>query len=121
MGCSRNPPLKPRFPDILWASCASRERCAFELFEALNLRVSWTKTCTKVGLGQMDKKTRQYTGLTIHDLRRSAVPNLIRAGVPRGVAMQITGHKTEAVFERYNTTYAKDIRDALVKVGATLK
>jgi len=35
--------------------------------------------------------------------------------------MQITGHKTEAVFERYNITDAKDIRDAMVKVGRYVK
>jgi hypothetical protein len=35
--------------------------------------------------------------------------------------MQITGHKTEAVFERYNITDAKDIREALVKVGQYVK
>jgi hypothetical protein len=31
--------------------------------------------------------------------------------------MEITGHKTEAIFERYNITDAADLRDALVKVG----
>jgi hypothetical protein len=31
--------------------------------------------------------------------------------------MQITGHATEHVFERYNITSGDDIRDALIKVG----
>lgn len=35
--------------------------------------------------------------------------------------MAITGHKTEAVFERYNITDAADIREALVKVGNFVK
>jgi len=85
------------------------------VFAITNLRVAWNKTCHKLGLGVYEK--RLYKGLTIHDLRRSAARNLIRAGVSRGVAMQITGHKTEAIFERYNITDAADVRDALIKVG----
>jgi integrase len=89
------------------------------VFDATNLRVAWNKACQKAGLGLYEK--RLYSGLTIHDLRRSAARNLIRAGVSRSVAMQITGHKTEAVFERYNITDSKDVRDALLKVGQYVK
>jgi integrase len=89
------------------------------VFDATNLRVAWNKTCHKLGLGVYEK--RLYTGLTIHDLRRSAARNLIRAGVSRGVAMTITGHKTEAVFERYNITDTNDMKEALVKVGQYAK
>ena len=87
------------------------------VFCTMNLRKAWYRACEKLGLGTYDKVQRHYQGLTVHDLRRSAVRNLIRAGVPRGVAMTITGHKTEAVFERYNITDSADVRDALVKVG----
>ena len=64
---------------------------------------------------------RTYTGLTIHDLRRSATQNLIRAGASRGAAMAITGHKTGAIFERYNIAETQDVLEALVKVGRYVK
>ena len=43
-----------------------------------------------------------------------------RAGVSRHVAMQITGHKTEAMYRRYNIVREQDIRAALVKTQTYL-
>src|SRR5579871_621514 len=71
------------------------------VFDHSALRRGWCVTCHALGLGVYDEKKRKYSGLTIHDLRRSAARNLIRAGVDRGTAMSITGHLTEHVFERY--------------------
>ena len=55
----------------------------------------------------------------MHDARRTAVRNMDRAGVPRQVAKQITGHKTDAVYNRYRIVNEQDIREGMAKVFGT--
>ena len=53
-----------------------------------------------------------------HELRRTVVRNLERAGVPRSVAMKLTGHKTESVYRRYAIADDRDLRVAVERRDA---
>src|ERR1043165_9202539 len=69
---------------------------------------------TASGFDKAWRKTRIAAGCPSrfpHDFRRTAVRNLARAGAPECVSMQLTWHKTRAVFERYNIVGAGDLRD----------
>lgn len=67
-----------------------------------DFRRSWDLAC----------QAASVPGLLFHDLRRTAVRNLRRAGVAESVIMKITGHRTRGVFERYNITDQSDTLEA---------
>jgi integrase len=54
--------------------------------------------------------------LLLHDLRRTAIRNLVRAGISKHVAKQISGHSTDSIFDRYDITDEQDWADAARKL-----
>ena len=65
-------------------------------------RTAWRTACQAAGV-----PTR-----FLHDCRRTAARNLIRANVPERVAMLLTGHKSRAIFDRYNIIHEQELLDA---------
>ena len=65
-------------------------------------RTAWRTACQAAGV-----PTR-----FLHDCRRTAARNLIRASVAERVAMLLTGHKTRAIFDRYNIIHEQELLDA---------
>lgn len=73
------------------------------VFDADGLRAEWERATAAAG----------FEGLLVHDLRRSAVREMVRSGVPEKNVMQISGHKTRAVFDRYDIGSEDDLAEAM--------
>ena len=87
-----------------------------------DFRGAWDKACIELGLFEVvrdDQGNETKTPTRIfHDLRRSAIRDMVRSGVSERVAMKISGHKTRSVFDRYNIVSDQDLREAARKKQA---
>jgi integrase len=91
-----------------------------------DIRGIWNKACRETGLGYGYRLSDKYAakwmekglpaGPTFHDFRRTAVMNMTNAGVPRNIAMKISGHKTESIYERYDIDSKRGYDDAATKM-----
>jgi integrase len=87
------------------------------VFVSKNYREVWFEACHAVGVGVYDKAKRHFEGPRVHDLRVSAIIALIDSGISQDVVMKISGHKTVAVFSRYNILTTERTKAAMIQAA----
>jgi integrase len=103
---ARNAPLYGELRSWLDMAHAARDpECPFIVCWR-NQAISQVKTAWKSA-----RERAELPDLLVHDLRRTAIRNMVRAGIPEKRAMLISGHKTRSVFDRYDITDERDIQE----------
>jgi integrase len=112
----RTIPIRGDLEPIIQRRIAARRLDCPLIFHRAGLPVGdfrkiWKKACHMAGIGSH----------MFHDLRRTAVRNMVRAGVDIAVAMRISGHRTRSVFDRYNIVSENDVERALAMTQAYVR
>lgn len=111
----RRDTICPTFPLVFFRPARMHERTGSPRILPLgDFGKIWEGACVAAGLGAMvgPEGKQKYKGLLVHDLRRSAVRQLLLSGTPQHVAMKISGHKTESMLRRYAIVSEADLTAA---------
>lgn len=110
-------PLEGELLDVMRAADSARDPACPNVFHRNGSPIGSFTKAWRAATIELDYKrqAKKQEPLLVHDLRRSRIRNLIRAGVSQTVAMKISGHKTASVFRRYNITSQDDLAIALIE------
>ena len=89
-----------------------------------DLRKAGLSACVTIGLAERRQVGRGRVRVEAfrlrHDYRRTAVRNMVNAGVPERVAMKVPGHRTRSVFDRYHIVSPTDLENVAARLTGTI-